>query len=48
MKGESAMTRPQTIGIVARYPYGFFFNTVLFGAQAVARHTGAQKRVVKG
>jgi DNA-binding LacI/PurR family transcriptional regulator/anti-anti-sigma regulatory factor len=42
------MTRPRTIGIVARYPYGFFFNTVLLGAQAAARRHGADLLVVQG
>jgi len=42
------MTRPTTLGIVARYPYGFFFNSVLFGAQAVARQHNANLLVVQG
>jgi len=42
------MSRPHTLGIVVRYPYGFFFNSVLFGAQAVARQHNANLLVVRG
>jgi DNA-binding LacI/PurR family transcriptional regulator len=42
------MTRPTTLGIVARYPYGFFFNSVLFGAQAIVRQHNANLLVVQG
>jgi DNA-binding LacI/PurR family transcriptional regulator len=42
------MARPRTLRIVARYPYGFFFNTVLFGAQATARQHGTKLLVLQG
>ncbi len=41
------MARPRTLGILARHPYGFFFNTLLFGAQSVARREHANLLVLQ-
>lgn len=42
------MTQPRTLGIVARFPFGYFFNTVLFGVQAVARQHHLNVLVIQG
>ena len=42
------MTQPRTLGIVARFPFGYFFNTVLFGVQSVARQQNLNVLVIQG
>ena len=42
------MTQPRTLGLVARLPFGYFFNTVLFGVQAVARQHNLNVLVIQG